>query len=68
LEDELELRPVVLPPAEKWEVARERAAAILGLTLSKLVNASNVEKLGVECAGGGREGSDSLQRVPAEAS
>ncbi|MGH7860519.1 MAG: hypothetical protein ACREQY_24575, partial [Candidatus Binatia bacterium] len=48
LPDELELRPVALPAAGKWEVARERTGAVLGLTVSKLINASNVEKLGAD--------------------
>lgn len=45
LPDELELREQKLPPQSDWEKARERAAAVFGITSSPLLNASNVSKL-----------------------
>ena len=43
--DELELREQRLPSQATWEKARERAAAVFGVTSSPLLNASNVAKL-----------------------
>jgi hypothetical protein len=45
LSDDLELREQTLPAQSAWEKARERAAAIFGITTSPLLNASNVSKL-----------------------
>lgn len=43
--DDVELREQPLPPAEDYRVACERAAKVLGLTVSPLRNASNVSEL-----------------------
>ena len=45
LDDELELREQALPPAEAWDRARERAAALFGLTPPEVLNAANVDRL-----------------------
>ncbi len=45
LDDELELREQALPPADAWVRARERAAALFGLTPPEVLNAANVDRL-----------------------
>ena len=44
--DNLELREPTLPPESEWEIARERAAALFGETVSSLRSAANVGLLG----------------------
>jgi hypothetical protein len=45
LDDDLELRAQALPNSAQWQDASKRAATILGLTPSPLLNAANVAKL-----------------------
>ena len=44
--DAMELRTWVGPPEQKWKLAVQRAASILGITSSPLLNAANVTELG----------------------
>jgi hypothetical protein len=48
LDDDLELREQALPGSAPWQDASKRAATILGLTPSPLLNATNVAKLVAE--------------------
>ena len=45
LDDDLELREQALPPTDVWARARERAAALFGLTPPEVLNAANVDRL-----------------------
>ena len=45
LDDAAELREQALPPQAQWELAVDRAAKLFGLTIPKLLNATNVALL-----------------------
>ncbi len=48
IKSDWELRSVDLPPAEDWKVAHERASAMYGLVLPRVLNASNAERFASE--------------------
>jgi hypothetical protein len=50
LTDEMELKEEVLPPADLWDKARDRASTIFGFASSPLRNATNVSRLSEDLA------------------
>ncbi len=47
MSDQMELKPWIGPPDEKWKLAVQRAGSIFGLTPSPLLNEANVTELGL---------------------